>query len=65
MKPQQARFRDRLLTTWTGFAATGRTNWPTFRGTGTDGCVQTLTSDDWNRADFTRDHNQLFWKRHG
>ncbi|HEY9367419.1 carboxylesterase/lipase family protein [Streptomyces sp.] len=56
----QARFRTRMLRTWTHFAATGKTDWPDFR-TGHD-YVQTLSSTTWKRADFAADHNTAFWK---
>ncbi|WP_317864974.1 carboxylesterase family protein [Streptomyces sp. Wh19] len=56
----QARFRDRLIRAWVGFADSGRTVWPAFRGA--DGYVQTLSSGTWGRADFARDHRYRFWK---
>lgn len=58
--PEQDAFRDRMLRTWTGFAASGRTTWPSFRSD--HGYVQTLSSHAWQRADFTTDHNYGFWK---
>ncbi|MFD7071137.1 carboxylesterase/lipase family protein [Streptomyces sp. NPDC059913] len=61
VKAGQAAFRDRLIRTWTGFAASGRTDWPAFRGT--EGHVQTLSSTAWGRADFVRDHQYRFWTR--
>ncbi|MFF3395650.1 carboxylesterase/lipase family protein [Streptomyces sp. NPDC002669] len=63
VKPEQAGFRDRMIRTWVEFAASGRTDWPAFRGA--DGHVQTLSSYAWGRTDFTRDHHYRFWKRHG
>ncbi|MET9915794.1 carboxylesterase family protein [Streptomyces sp. NPDC006435] len=62
VKPEQTGFRDRMIRTWVEFAASGRTDWPAFRGA--DGHVQTLSSDTWGRTDFTRDHHYRFWKRH-
>ncbi|WP_405714919.1 MULTISPECIES: hypothetical protein [unclassified Streptomyces] len=62
MKAGQAGFRDRMISTWVGFAGSGRTDWPGFRGA--DGHVQTLASDTWQRADFVRDHHYRFWKNH-
>ncbi|WP_405686023.1 hypothetical protein [Streptomyces sp. NBC_00057] len=62
VKEEQARFCDRMISTWVDFARTGRTDWPGFRGA--DGHVQTPASDAWQRADFARDHNCLFWKNH-
>ncbi|MGW2178029.1 carboxylesterase/lipase family protein [Streptomyces sp. NPDC001732] len=62
VKEDQAGFRDRMIRTWVGFAASGRTDWPAFRGP--DGHVQTLSSTTWGRADFARDHHDRFWKQH-
>lgn len=39
VKEEQARFCDRMISTWVDFARTGRTDWPGFRGA--DGHVQT------------------------
>ncbi|MGW4946873.1 carboxylesterase/lipase family protein [Actinoplanes sp. NPDC004185] len=58
--PEQTTFRNRMLNTWTGFAASGRTAWPAFRSD--HEYVQTLSSHAWQRADFTTDHNYGFWK---
>ncbi|MGW2105564.1 carboxylesterase/lipase family protein [Streptomyces sp. NPDC001948] len=63
VKAGQAGFRDRMISTWVGFAESGRTDWPAFRGA--DGHVQTLASDTWQRADFARDHHDRFWKSLG
>lgn len=58
--PGQATFRDRMLDTWTGFATFGTTTWPRFRDD--HGYVQTLSSNAWQRANFTIDHHYGFWK---
>ncbi|WP_283135444.1 carboxylesterase/lipase family protein [Rhizohabitans arisaemae] len=58
--PGQGAFRDRMLRTWTGFAASGKTGWPAFHGR--RGHVQQLASTAWKRTDFTADHNYGFWK---
>ncbi|MFE7111329.1 hypothetical protein ACFU98_31585 [Streptomyces sp. NPDC057575] len=63
VKAGQAGFRDRLISTWVGFAESGRTDWPGFRGA--DGHVQTLASDTRRRADFALDHHDRFWKSLG
>ncbi|GAA2946847.1 carboxylesterase family protein [Streptomyces enissocaesilis] len=62
VKHGQARFRDRMISTWVEFADSGRTNRPHFQEAG--GYVQTLASDTWRRADFTKDHDYPFWKNH-
>ncbi|MGW0551712.1 carboxylesterase/lipase family protein [Streptomyces altiplanensis] len=62
VKDGQARFRDRMISTWVEFAASGRTDWPRFQEDG--GYVQTLASDAWRRADFAKDHAYPFWKNH-
>lgn len=69
VKGEQEPFRNRMLSTWVDFAASGRTDWPRFReddggggGDGGGGYVQTLASDAWKRADFAQDHNYAFWK---
>ncbi|WP_093800159.1 carboxylesterase family protein [Streptomyces sp. Wb2n-11] len=62
VKDGQARFRDRMISTWVEFAASGRTDWPRFQEDG--GHVQTLASDAWRRADFAKDHAYPFWKNH-
>ncbi|MFE7464992.1 carboxylesterase/lipase family protein [Streptomyces sp. NPDC057499] len=59
VKAGQSAFRDRMIRTWVGFAASGRTDWPAFRGE--DGHVQSLSSTAWERADFVRDHRYRFW----
>ncbi|MFI6059534.1 carboxylesterase/lipase family protein [Streptomyces sp. NPDC051286] len=61
VKDEQARFRDRMTETWVGFACSGRTNWPAFRGD--KGYVRTLASGAWKRAGFAEDHNDTFWKK--
>lgn len=58
LTPAQARLGDRLIGLWTGFAATGKADWPPFRN---DGHVQSLTSGKWHRAAFTADHAYRFW----
>ncbi|MDR8409853.1 carboxylesterase family protein [Nonomuraea sp. 3-1Str] len=59
LTPAQARLGDRLIGVWTGFAAGGRTGWPSFR----DGqYVQSLTSGAWRRTAFAEDHDYRFWK---
>ncbi|WP_447038401.1 carboxylesterase/lipase family protein [Streptomyces sp. DSM 118878] len=63
VRPEQEPFRDRLLHTWVGFAASGRTDWPRFREG--DGYVQSLSAAHWRRADFARDHRYAFWKSVG
>ncbi|MEU6016350.1 carboxylesterase family protein [Streptomyces sp. NPDC047515] len=60
IKDEQMGFRDRMLHTWVGFAASGRTSRPAFLGE--RGYVQTLSSEAWRRADFTADHDHAFWK---
>ncbi|MFF2326698.1 MULTISPECIES: carboxylesterase/lipase family protein [unclassified Streptomyces] len=63
IKAEQAPFRERMLHTWVGFAASGTTDWPVFREEqGEQGYVQTLSSQTWARADFTTDHAYDFWK---
>ncbi|MER5617917.1 hypothetical protein [Streptomyces sp. NPDC002215] len=52
-----------MIGTWVGFAESGRTDRPGFRGA--DGHVQTLASDTWQRADFARDRHDRFWKNLG
>ncbi|MFG2625347.1 hypothetical protein [Streptomyces sp. NPDC048473] len=34
VKDGQAQFSDRMISTWVGFARTGRADWPGFRGAG-------------------------------
>ncbi|CAM5522042.1 Para-nitrobenzyl esterase [Streptomyces alboniger] len=60
---EQEPFRDRLLGTWVGFAASGRTDWPRF--TEDDRYVRSLSAAHWRRADFARDHRYAFWKSIG
>jgi para-nitrobenzyl esterase len=55
----QTAFRDRMVGTWTRFAATGATGWPAFRGR--DGHVRALASDAWRRTDFAAEHHYGFW----
>lgn len=62
VKHGQARFRDRMISTWVELADSGRTNRPRFQEAG--GYVQTLASGTWKRADFTKDHDYPFWKNH-
>ncbi|MEV6161197.1 carboxylesterase family protein [Streptomyces sp. NPDC052052] len=63
IKDEQEPFRERMLRTWVGFAASGRTDWPAFRGE--RGYVQSLSSQTWTRTDFTADHRYAFWKNLG
>lgn len=59
-EPAQPGLSARMIATWTGFAKTGRTDWPTLRG----GYVQSLTAGPWQRADFAADHRYRFWSQY-
>ncbi|GAA0953723.1 carboxylesterase/lipase family protein [Actinocorallia libanotica] len=60
--PEQDRLADRMIEAWVRFAATGETDWPSFR----DGqYVQSLTSGTWKRTEFAKDHQYRFWTTQG
>ncbi|HET6295264.1 MAG TPA: carboxylesterase family protein [Kribbella sp.] len=69
LSPRQALLGDRMIGAWTRFAATGDPNgggeaaWPLLRDNHSQSGwhVQSLTSGDWKRADFAKDHNYHFW----
>ncbi|WP_069886945.1 carboxylesterase/lipase family protein [Streptomyces luteocolor] len=63
VRPGQAAFRTRMISTWVGFARNGRTDWPAFRGP--DGHVQALASGGDGRTDFATEHAYGFWKGNG
>ncbi|QFG22720.1 carboxylesterase/lipase family protein [Actinomadura sp. WMMB 499] len=71
LTPEQAALGDRMIGAWTRFAATGDPNgggearWPRLRDDrGRAGLhVQSLTSGEWKRADFVKDHEYRFWSR--
>lgn len=69
LSPRQGELGERMIGAWIRFAATGDPNggaeaaWPRLRDDrGQSGWyVQSLTSGDWERADFTGDHHYRFW----
>lgn len=56
---KQQALGKRMTDTWVNFAASGRTDWPSFRS---GGYVQSLSSGPWKRTEFTKDHDYTFWK---
>jgi para-nitrobenzyl esterase len=73
LTPRQAALGERMIGAWTRFAATGDPNggdeaaWPRLRDDrGRSGWyVQSLTSAEWERVDFARDHRYGFWTDRG
>ncbi|WP_198652802.1 carboxylesterase/lipase family protein [Actinocorallia populi] len=63
--PEQNRLADRMIDAWVGFAETGETAWPGFRDTADERYVQSLTSGDWKRTEFVKDHHYRFWSTQG
>lgn len=61
LTPAQADLGDRMIDTWTRFAATGRTSWPAYTPSGR--YVESLTAGPWRRADVEGDHDYRFWSR--
>ncbi|MBV2362177.1 carboxylesterase/lipase family protein [Streptomonospora nanhaiensis] len=71
LTPEQAALGARMNRAWVRFAASGDPNgggeaaWPRLRDDrGRSGWyVQSLSSGDWRRADFAKDHGYRFWSR--
>ncbi|HEY3507168.1 MAG TPA: carboxylesterase family protein [Actinocatenispora sp.] len=59
LTPARAALGDRMIDTWTGFAATGRTAWPTY--TRSNRYVESIASGPWRRADVEGEHDYRFW----